>query len=359
LDFETLIDAKNNQRVFFNSYCIRKGLIRKAHVAFQIKKYLAKKSNSVLGKYVPNTYIFELDYLDYLDEALNEAYEVDFALRDNELKKKANKNEITKKFILKSSLTNKGAEILIFDSRKQLENYFQKRVEMSEDESIDLREWVIQDYISEPLELQSYNKRKFHLRVYVLAVGSLQVYVYENILALFSLNSYNNPAAFSDSEGQSIDMKSHITNTCFQLDNMDESSCIKQVENECVKKFWSLNFDEELNSEKNSQKQHLIFNQIKECVGELFGCLYCEPTVFQPLSNAFELYGFDFLVDKNYNCFFLEANAFPDFKQTGESLNDLIDCLFYQTISLTFDKYFDISNVCDANKMHMVFDKKR
>jgi hypothetical protein len=50
---------------------------------------------------------------------------------------------------------------------------------------------------------------------------------------------------------------------------------------------------------KNQAKKELVFGQIKECVGSLFKCFESEPTVFQPLKNAFELYGLDFLVDEN------------------------------------------------------------
>ena len=45
---------------------------------------------------------------------------------------------------------------------------------------------MIQDYIDRPLQLINYNKRKFHLRVYVVAVGNLNVYVYE--VCYYNLN---------------------------------------------------------------------------------------------------------------------------------------------------------------------------
>ena len=150
-------------------------------------------------------------------------------------------------------------------------------------------------------------------------------------------------------------MKSHITNTCVQLDNLPSEQKLK-VEDDCVKRFWDLILDS--NKDLNKQKLDSVFNQIKGCVGELFECLFHEPTVFQPIKNAFELYGFDFLVDNNLNCFFLEANSFPDFKQTGEQLNDLISCLFYQSIALSCDSFFKNSPVCDATKMHLVFNKE-
>jgi len=350
LDFEKLIER--NSRRLCNSYCIRKGLIRKAQLAFYLKKYLTKRPQSNLKKYLPETYIFELDYLDYIEEALNDVFEVETALRDN-LTKRAN-NEKTKKFILKSSMTNKGNDILIFDTRSQLEKFFQNRVDQSEDETLDLREWVIQEYIDAPLQLTAYKNRKFHMRVYVVAVGSLKVYVYQDVLALFCYDSYDSVSKHCEDE---VDLKPHITNTCFQLDHLAENVDLDVAEKECVKKFWSLCFDES-EPEKNLVKQTHVFDQIKDCVGELFECLLHEPTVFQPVKNAFELYGLDFLVDENLNCFFLEANAFPDFKQTGENLNDLISCLFYQTIAVACDSFFGENPVCDADKMHLVFDRE-
>jgi tubulin---tyrosine ligase len=345
LDFESFIHSE--RKLLFNSYCIRKGLIRKAHVAYYIKKYLLKTPNSILSKFIPETYVFELDYLEYLDEAMNDCFEVENELKENEIR--ILNNEKTIKFILKSSLTNKGAEILLFDRRSQLEDYFIERVrnvnEDEDDDTIDIREWVIQKYVSNPLLL--FNKRKFHLRVYVLAVGNLSVYVYENILALFSLKEYD----CDNLSKEAFD--SHITNTCVQFDNNNSFF----DETECVKEFWSLVFDSE-NKLNDKLIKYKIFNEIKQCVCELFKCLSCEKIVYQPLNNAFELYGFDFLIDSNYNSYFLEANAFPDFKQTGNNLNSLIETLFYQTISISIDKYFGVVNVCEPNALHLVFDHK-
>ncbi|RMZ95724.1 tubulin tyrosine ligase [Brachionus plicatilis] len=348
LNFEKLI--KPSKKVLFNSFCIRKGLIRKAQIAFYLRKYLSKVQ-SQLFKHVPETYVFELDYIDYLDEALNDCFEVEQALESNLSSKEG---QSTKKFILKSSMTNKGAEILIFDTKKQLEDFFISRIENSEDEVLDLREWVIQSYIENPLKLRLYNNRKFHLRVYVLAVGNLKVYVYRDVLALFALEEYKIQSRI---QGEKLDLKSHITNTCVQLEDIDkDSEQFANAEEECIKRFWDLDFDE--NKDKSAQKKNSIFAQIKYCVGEIFNCLHHEPTVFQPLENAFELYGFDFLIDEKYNCFFLEANAFPDFKQTGDMLHDIIDCLFYQTICVASDEFFGEAKICEPSQMISVYDKK-
>ena len=87
IDFEKLVKCK--KRVLFNSFCIRKGLIRKAQMAYYLRKYIAKKPDCLLAKYLPETYVFELDYLDYLDEALNDCFEVEQALTQNDQIKKS------------------------------------------------------------------------------------------------------------------------------------------------------------------------------------------------------------------------------------------------------------------------------
>lgn len=59
-----------------SSYCIRKGLIRKAHLAHNLKKWNAKHPNGRLARATPQTLIMTLDDIDYFDEALSDVYEV-------------------------------------------------------------------------------------------------------------------------------------------------------------------------------------------------------------------------------------------------------------------------------------------
>lgn len=58
-----------------NSYLVRKGLIRKAQLAFNLRKWAAKHPRSVLQRAVPETHMFEVDHPDYLDEALADVHE--------------------------------------------------------------------------------------------------------------------------------------------------------------------------------------------------------------------------------------------------------------------------------------------
>ncbi len=57
-------------------YCFRKGLIRKAHLCHNTKKWAAKHPGGWLAKSVPESFIFELDDIDYIEEALCDVPEV-------------------------------------------------------------------------------------------------------------------------------------------------------------------------------------------------------------------------------------------------------------------------------------------
>lgn len=59
-----------------SSYCVRKGLIRKAHLAHNLAKWVAKHPGCHLSRAVPQTFILELDDPDYVDEALCDLPEV-------------------------------------------------------------------------------------------------------------------------------------------------------------------------------------------------------------------------------------------------------------------------------------------
>ena len=55
------------------------------------------------------------------------------------------------------------------------------------------------------------------------------------------------------------------------------------------------------------------------------------------MSNCFELYGLDFLVDDSFKVYLLEVNPGPDFKQTGHRLRQVIVQLWEQTCQLVLD----------------------
>jgi tubulin---tyrosine ligase len=347
------------------SYCIRKGLIRKSQNALVLEMYRCKRPMNNLQ--TPLTVLFQLDCLDYLDEAMNEAFEVRDGLARNEqllLQSSSSsaaastavhlnsdesetvntysnvvveeedvedeENEL-KVFMMKPSICNRASGLFVFRTQSEFDailrdiykdedntdedddqeeeeeeeegedfNYYNsssggrdRSGSGAEDGLDNVREWVIQEFIDTPLLI---NDRKFHIRAYVLCTGQMQVYLFDQMLALFALKPYKHLSNIENS----FDQLSHITNTCIQVSHPDFS------EDSSVQCFWDIVGRGEMIDMKVS-----VFQQICRIVHDLFDAVLHSPTQFQPLRNAFEIYGLDFLVDEESNVFFLEANAYP------------------------------------------------
>ncbi|KAI2610598.1 sure-like protein [Hypoxylon sp. NC1633] len=328
--------ASHPDTCLVNSYMLRKALIRKHYLSATVEQWVAKRPLSVLKTHVKRSEAFELDYAEFLDDALVEAFDLRASLERNaEVGDGARETEW---WILKPSMSDRGQGIKLFSSMEELQGIFdawEEDLSDSEDEDGEegnigvgedddavggaittshLRHFVAQPYIHPPLLLPGDN-RKFHIRTYVACVGSLDVYVYKQMLALFAGKPYAAPSSTSsavsgnndNNSGGGIDLEAHLTNTCLQ----------PSVRDGTVQRFWDAALEER-------QKEDL-FRQICDVSGELFEAAARAMLMhFRPLANAFEVYGLDFLVDAGGAAWLLEVNAFPDFKQTGEELRGLV-----------------------------------
>mmetsp|Transcript_6868 Transcript_6868/g.14126 ORF Transcript_6868/g.14126 Transcript_6868/m.14126 type:complete len:82 (+) Transcript_6868:906-1151(+) len=69
-------------------------------------------------------------------------------------------------------------------------------------------------------------------------------------------------------------------------------------------------------------------------------------------------FGFDFLIDEKHNVWFLEANAFPDFQQTGARLESVIGKLFDDVVTVTADSFFYGVDIIPP-QLRLVYDLQR
>ncbi|PYH78966.1 putative tubulin-tyrosine ligase [Aspergillus uvarum CBS 121591] len=372
LDFEHAMMHSSSSLA--NAYIIRKALIRKHYLSNTVTNWVTKHPDSVLAKHFKFACDFELDYAEFLDDALLEAYELRESLDRNETLPEAEKEW----WILKAGMSDRGNGIRLFNSEDGLREIFEEwdpdsdddedeeeggdseRPTKSKDDDDDddddhgvvtsqLRHFIAQPYIDPPLLLPSAANRKFHIRTYVLAVGSLKVYVFREMLALFAAKPYCAPA--DEAEGDAVtDLARHLTNTCFQ----DGGSANEGS----VRRYWQL--DETVPDLAPDWKEHL-FDQICAVTGEVFEAAARGMMVhFQTLPNAFELFGVDFLVDHTGNAWLLELNAYPDFAQTGEELKDLVvGRLFEETVDVAVKPFFGLGEktaVQGTESMRLVAD---
>lgn len=315
LDFDYISSHPATSLV--NSYMIRKALIRKHYLAKTVENYLVKNPDSVLKDHVKRSEAFEVDFAEFLDDALVEAWDLNESMERNAEKEEEEEREW---WILKPGMSDRGQGIRLFSTMEELQGIFDGWEPESDDEGEEgggeggeeegeeegdgimtshLRHFIAQPYIHPPLLLPSMGNRKFHLRVYALTVGAMRVYVYRDVLALFASKGYSFPPEMGV-EG----LEGHLTNTCLQSE---------PEYNDSVRRFWDLSVDDLPDGQKER-----IWEQVRSVTGEVFEAAAREMMVhFQPLEQGFEVWGVDFLVDGKENVWLLEVNSFPDFKQTG------------------------------------------
>jgi hypothetical protein len=80
-----------------------------------------------------------------------------------------------------------------------------------------------------------------------------------------------------------------------------------------------------------------VLRDVHGITAELFAAFENEYTVFAPMSNCFELFGLDFMVDDALNVSLLEVNPGPDFQQTGDRLRSVIVTLWEETFQVVLD----------------------
>ncbi|KAM9923877.1 hypothetical protein OXX80_011387 [Metschnikowia pulcherrima] len=343
-DYEDLdLDLIQNYpaQYFTPSYIYRKALIRKHYLANTIHHFVAKNPQSILVDAVPPTYQLEVDYAEFLDDSLDDAYELREEIEQGD-----------KTWILKPSMSDKGQGIRVFRTLDQLQAIFDSfeegRDSDDEEEEVQdeknngviisqLRHFIVQEYQEKPMLLPEYQSKKFHLRTYVVSAGDLDVFVYENILALFAESSFRD--TYGRDEDDIIDLAGHLTNTCLQEGN-----------DPLVEGFWNM---KGLTQDEKAK----IFAQVKEITGQLFKAASSVDKInFQPMRNAVETFGVDFLVNADLSVKLLEVNSYPDFKQTGGELKSVIDDLFKAVAeSIVAPKFLELDTATDiAHLLHQV-----
>lgn len=349
-----------------NSYVIRKALIRKHYLSATVAHWLSKHPRSALATHVPPSVHFEVDYAEFLDDALVEAWELKESWARNAGKAAAEREW----WILKPGMSERGQGIRLFSSEEELQAVFEEWDPPSDDadeeedeDDVDeagpadgvgtacpsdaddaaaaqgngimtshLRHFTAQPYIAAPFLLPAPHPqagRKFHIRAYVLAVGALKIYVYRPMLALFAATAYTAPGHDAASPNDPDNLGRHLTNTCLQADGARDGS---------VRAFWSLPDEPSRPGWKDG-----VFAHVCDSAGEVFRAAAQSMSVhFQPLPNAFEVFGLDFLVDAAGTTWLLEVNAFPDFAQTGGELRGVVQGLMEGVVAEAVGGFFGV-----------------
>ena len=184
---------------------------------------------------------------------------------------------------------------------------------------------IIQKYIERPL---LYKKRKCDIRIWVLLTQSMNVYVFKEghlktCSVEYDLNSKN--------------LFSHITNYSFQKRNNNFQKFEKgnEVPFHEFQKFIDENYPE-----KNYKLNIDLMEKIKEII-------YISMRSIKQKINKnnrnyqFEIFGYDFMLDENFNVFLIEINTNPGLEESSPWIKIIVPRMLDDALRLTLDQLFE------------------
>ena len=197
---------------------------------------------------------------------------------------------------------------------------------------------LIQKYIEKPL---LYKGRKCDMRVWVLVTHNMKVYFFKEghlktCSISFDIDSKN---AFS-----------HITNYSFQKYNEFFQKYEKGNE---VPFYEFQKFIDEQYPDKNYKLKINLYSQIKEIVAISMKSVK-EQLKKNNSSYQFEIFGYDFMLDENFNLFLIEVNTNPGLEESSPWIQIIVPRMLDDALRLTIDQLFypgyDFTKIYKGNK---------
>ena len=184
---------------------------------------------------------------------------------------------------------------------------------------------ILQKYLEKPL---LYNDRKFDMRIWVLLNHEMNIYICkEGHLKVASEKYYI----------QSNDLYVHLTNYTIQKKNPNFSK--KEIGNEISFEIFQNSLDKLLKEQKkeNINFRKDVLPKVKEII-----LLSMESVKYlineKERKNCFELFGYDFIFDQNFNPYLLEINTNPGLEESSPLLKKIIPRMIDDLFKLTIDK---------------------
>jgi len=184
---------------------------------------------------------------------------------------------------------------------------------------------VIQKYIENPL---LYKGRKCDMRIWVLLTHQMKVFLFkEGHLKTCSVEyDINSKNAFT-----------HITNYSFQKYNTNFQKFEKGNE---VPFYEFQNFIDKVYPEKNFKLKKDLMKKVKEIIS-LTMRSGKDKINKNGRSHQFEIFGYDFMLDSDFNVFLIEINTNPGLEISSPWIQIVVPRMLDDALRLTVDKVFD------------------
>ena len=253
------------------------------------------------------------------------------------IKKNITSNVLNSADKAKMPNSNSNSIINSFEKYNRPKNEEDKKNSEKEEKRYNCNKIIIQKYIENPL---LYRGRKCDMRIWVLLTHEMKVYVFkEGHLKTCSIEyNLNSKDAFA-----------HITNYSFQKYNKNFQKYEKGNE---VPFYEFQKFLDENYSERKYNLKIELLNQIKDIVKITMRS--AKDTINKKKRNfQFEIFGYDFMMDKDFNLFLIEINTNPGLEESSPWIKLIVPRMLDDALRLTIDQLFETKydfNLINKNK---------
>ena len=232
--------------------------------------------------------------------------------------------------------TNKGITENNIQYRVNSESNPTKNDEIPMSDTYITQKIVVQKYIEKPL---CYYGRKCDMRIWVLLTQGLKVYIYKEghlktCSEKYDLN--NKKDAFV-----------HITNYSFQKHSLNFQKF--ELGNEVPFYDFQKYLDKEFKDNKIDVKKN-IMEQVKYIVGLTMKSVK-EKINKKNRNFCFEIFGYDFMMDINFNVYLLEINTNPGLEISSPWIKAIVPRMIDDALRLTMDEVFPPKYQFDKNSI--------
>jgi len=237
-------------------------------------------------------------------------------------------------WLLKPTNLNRGRGIHVFRDLENLKElitkYCHKETATNDDPNlINMHNsFIIQKYIEKPLLI---NNRKFDIRVWVLFTSELDCYFFKEGYLRTSSTEYK-------IDLENVDDKFvHLTNNAIQKysDKYGSFEDGNQMSFENFQKYLNDHYPEKgINLAEDMLP--IMKNMVKKTVLAARKKLESSPC----LKSSFEIFGYDFIIDEDFNLWLIEVNTNPCLEESSSLLKAYIPRMVNDAFRLTLDLNF-------------------
>ena len=311
-----------------SSYRVKTGLVRKADLARALRKHGRANPEAPAVRALPETHVVDLDDFDS-DEAL--LVWLRNVLHDDArlwvLKVSGGRAAASRSCAparatddrKKGSESNRGENVHVLPGGETgCRDALHAMRRGAGDEA-----WLLQEYIADLMLLDG---RKNHLRAHVLALGDLEVFVHQHCLVLPAV------AAFTADRGLVGDRFVHLSNQSVQR----HAPSGRPPENLLLTEACARWAEGEGPPGRGAEAiLREVRAQVDAVVADAFAAVRRHaPLGFFPIANSFELFGVDFLLDRQLRLHLLEVISEPAMDLFQDRLRPLCRELLRDTLSL-------------------------